>query len=222
LSVKASLLYLGGDDTTFVTKRGFIPTGEMHILLSHTEAPNDPRLFPLLRSAGAIQAGTMIVRLVFTGESARGVRILNITPVVIDRAAPWHGDLFIAAGQGQPQVIQTTLNLDSPIPVVRAGNTDRPYFEQHTITLHANEQEVVDIAVKSSRAFFAYNLKIDYLAGTKARQLLVTDGGRPFKISAFHCVTKAVMAYDYAMTLNGLFQYIPIKYPSKVPGPCST
>src|SRR5450755_2984586 len=57
LSVNTAMYYIGGQDTTFVTKNGFEPSGQLLALMEHTEGVGNPKLFPMFRDAGAIQAG---------------------------------------------------------------------------------------------------------------------------------------------------------------------
>ena len=208
LSVNTTMYYIGGQDTTFVTKNGFEPSGQLLALMEH--AVGNPKLFPMFRDAGAIQAGTMILRFVLTGESSQGIRILNMTPIIVTKGPPWHGDLFAAPNQGSPSNLQALLNFDESFPTVRSGYDGRPYFQERTITLRPGEQEIIIMQVTSNRAYYAFKLKVDYLVGSQARSLTLTDQPGPFEISGFNCTgNNAWASYDHSFALNGLAQYVP-------------
>ena len=218
LSAKTTIFYTGGQDTTFVTKNGFAPQGQLLALMKHTGSTSNPKLFSTFRGAGAIQAGTMLLRLVLTGESSQGIRILNITPIIVARTRPWHGDLFSTGPQGSPSNIQTLLNLDNPFPTVRSSFDGKPYFQERTITLRLGEQEVIIMKVTSSHAYFAFKLGVDYLAGSQPHSLILTDQIKPFEISAFNCTGKNAWAkYSHVFAVNGQFQYVP--YNKAIPCP---
>ena len=211
LSAKTAIFYGGGQDIAFVTKSGFEPQGQLLALMKQPESASNPKLFPMFRDAGAIPAGTMLLRLVLTGESNQTIRVLNITPIIVARTRPWHGDLFSAGGpQGSPPDIQTLLSLDDSFPTVRSGFDGKPYFQQRTITLRPGEQEVIIMQVTSSHAYFAFKLQVDYLAGSRSLSLILTDQAKPFEISAFNCTGKNAWAsYSHAFAVNGLLQYVP-------------
>jgi hypothetical protein len=218
LSAKTTIFYIGGQDTTFVTKNGFGPQGQLLALMKHAGSTSNPKLFPTFRGAGAIQAGTMLLRLVLTGESSQGIRILNVTPIIVARTRPWHGDLFSAGPQGSPSNIQTLLNLDNPFPTVRSSFDGKPYFQERTITLRLGEQEVIIMQVTSSHAYFAFKLGVDYLAGSQPHSLILTDQIKPFEISAINCTgNNAWVKYSHVFAPNGQFQYVP--YNKAIPCP---
>lgn len=135
------------------------------------------------------------MRLVFTGESSQGVRILGITPIILKRAAPWHGDLFMFPPQGEAPSVRTSLNLDGTFPTVMDNATGRPYFEEKTITLQRAEQEVVIMQASATRGYVAYRLRIDYLIGTQQRDVVISDRGKPFELSAANCIRKNTESY---------------------------
>ena len=195
LDVETSTFYLPGFDTAFVTKNTFEPTGKVAATL--VNAPSAAYL-SIFHDVGAINEGSTALRLIFTGESQQGVRILNITPIILKRAAPWRGDLFAFPLQGEKPTIQTSFNLDDTFPTVKDGATGRPYFEEKTITLKQGEQEVVIMQVMASRGYVAYMLRVDYLVGAQQRNVTLNDHGRPFELSAVNCPSKDVASYGRA------------------------
>ena len=191
LDVQSSLFWLPGVDTFFITKNVFQPSGQVAATLVNQSGTAYLSIF---RSIGAVNQAQTVLRLIFTGESSQGIRILNITPVITKRAAPWRGDLFEFPIQGVAPTIKTSLDLDSDLPVVEDG-TGRPYFEDNTITLQEGEQEVFFVQVTASRGFVAYELRVDYLIGSQERDITVTDHGQPFELSAVNCVRKDIESY---------------------------
>lgn len=194
LDVQTSTFFLVGVDTAFVTKNTFEPNGQIAAALVNAESPVYLSIF---RNAGAINEQSTALRLVFSGESTQGVRILDITPVILKRAPPWHGDLFGFYPQGTEPTVQTSLDLDDTFPAVTDSATGRPYFEEKTIILRQGEQEVVIMRVTASRGYVAYELKVEYLVGTQERSVTLTDRGRPFELSAVNCPLKNVMSYGH-------------------------
>jgi hypothetical protein len=192
LNVQSSTFYVPGIDTYFVTKNTFQPTGQ--IAATVVNAPSAEYL-SVFRNVGAINQTWTVLRLVFTGESQQGIRILNITPIIVKRAPPWHGDLFLFPIQGEAPSVQTSLNLDDTFPTVMDSATGRPYFEEKTITLQQGEQEVVIIQITATRGYVAYTLRIDYLVGTQQRDVIINDHGQPFELSAVNCIRKNVESY---------------------------
>jgi hypothetical protein len=192
LDVLSSTFYVPGVDTFFVTNRTFQPAGQVAATL--VNAPS-PAYLSIFRNAGAVNQAQTVLRLVFTGESRQGIRILNITPIIRKRAAPWHGDLFMFPPQGEAPTVRTSLDLDNTFPTVKDSATGQPYFEGKTITLQQGEQEVVIMQVTANRGFVAYALRVDYLVGTQQRDIIINDHGQPFELSAVNCVRKNFESY---------------------------
>jgi len=197
LDVLSSTFYVGAVDTFFITKNAFQPTGQVAAALVNSPSPTWLSIF---HNVGAINQRRTVLRLVFTGESPQGVRILNITPIILKRADPWHGDLFAFGAQGEPPTVRVGLDLDSAFPTVMDSATGQPYFEEKTITLKQGEQEVVIMQVTATRGFVAYALRVDYLVGTQQREIIIEDHGQPFELSAVNCVRKDVESYDRVYT----------------------
>jgi hypothetical protein len=192
LDIQSSTFWLPGVDTFFVTKNTFQPTGQVAATL--VNAPSIAYL-SIFRSTGAVNQARAVLRLIFTGESRQGIRILNITPIILMRTAPWHGDLFEFPLQGVAPSLKIDLDLDSTFPAVKDSATGQPYFEENTITLRQGEQQVVIIQVNASHSFIAYKLKVEYLAGTQQRYVVISDHKQPFELSAVNCVRKNFESY---------------------------
>jgi hypothetical protein len=192
LDIQSSTFWLPGVNTFFVTKNTFQPTGQVAATL--TNAPSIAYL-SIFRNAGAVNQSRTVLRLIFTGESRQGIRILNITPIILMRAAPWHGDLFEFPLQGVAPTLNTDLDLDGTFPAVKKSATGQPYFEENTITLRQGEQQVVIMQVDASRGFVAYKLQVDYLVGTQQRDAVISDHGQPFELSAANCIRKNFESY---------------------------
>jgi hypothetical protein len=197
LDVQSSIFLDPGIDSFFVTKNTFQPTGQ--VAATFVNAP-DPGYLSIFHSVGAINQGSSVLRLIFTGESKQGIRILNIAPIILKRAAPWHGDLFEFPLQGIAPTVQTNLNLDDTLPVVTDGKTGQPYFANDTITLRQGEQEVVIMRVTATQGYVAYTLRVDYLVGTQQHDVIISDQGKPFELSAVNCIRKDVESYGAVFT----------------------
>lgn len=216
LTVQSSTFFEPGVDTSFVTQNKFEPTGQLAAAL--VNAPSIAYL-SIFYNAGAINLAQTVLRLVFTGESQQGVRILNITPIILKRAAPWHGDLFYFPLQGEAPIIRTSLDVDDSFPTVTDSATDQPYFEEKTITLHQGEQAVVTTQVTATRGFVAFTLRVDYLVGTQQREITITNRGRPFELSAVNCIRKNFMSYS--LVFSGLNQTLnDAQQPSQFQATC--
>jgi hypothetical protein len=192
LDVLSSTFVDPGIDTVFVTKNTFQPTGQIAAILV-----GDPGIsaVSILYNTGAINLAQMDLQLVLTGEIRQGIRILDITPIILKRTAPWHGDLFAFGDQGIAQNIQTSLDLDSAFPAVMDDATGRPYFEENTLTLKQGEQEVVIMKVVETRGFVAFKLRVDYLVGSQQRYVVINNHGQPFELSAANCIRKNFESY---------------------------
>jgi hypothetical protein len=192
LDVQSSTFLDPGIDTFFITNDTFQPTGPAAAALVST--PNAD-LFSTFRSFEAINQGSSVLQLIFTGESKQEIRILSINPIIIKRTAPWHGDLFEFPLQGITPTVQTNLNLDDNIPIVIDGKTGQPYFIEKKITLQKGEQEVVIMRVTATQGFVAYTLRVDYLVGIQQRDVMISDQGQPFELSAVNCIHKNTQSY---------------------------
>jgi hypothetical protein len=82
-----------------------------------------------------------------------------------------------------------------------------PFFRGETITLADHEQQVLDIRAQVTRTSATFDLDISYIVGTAStdyHQLVVSDGGQPFRVTGMPSGTKSgTVSYQAAYTVNG-------------------
>jgi hypothetical protein len=85
--------------------------------------------------------------------------------------------------------------------------------------LQQGEQEVVIMRVTATRGFVAYTLRVDYLVGTQQRDVIISDQGQPFEVSAVNCIRKNTQSYGAVYT--GLVATVSnARLPSKFQADC--
>lgn len=178
-----------------------------------------PSVVPLLRAADGANLEKLTVQLVVEGRRNQEIRILNIHPIIITRAAPLDGTLFFLPPQGNQPTLQMATNLDAPIPIIstvdtKGHPTHDAYFEKNSISLRDTEQQTLNIRATSARFAVTFTLRIDYSIGGRQESQTVTDHGHPFHVSAPHCGTGAgIVSYEHVFALQGDFSALPVPDP---------
>lgn len=206
----------------------FQPDASLRGLLAQPGAAASPQFRDRLRANGGVNVDTLSIRLVVQGKRNQQVRIVGISPDSLHRAAPLAGTIFNVPPQAGAPTMRMIFNLDEVNPVARNVGSDETsgqgtkdtgaFFGDTTITLHDGEQEVIVIRATTAHFYATFNLKIDYLVGTTKKSVIVTNHGRPFRVTGEHCgATPGTLDYQRSFTLQGDFSLTPDSNPHHIP-----
>jgi hypothetical protein len=186
----------------------------------------DPEFGQNLYEAGGIRMSPVNLEVVVTGHRNQEIRMLDICPVIIKRSDPVGGSAFLLAGQGESDILEMVIDFDAPNPITResadeanSGEPDpgAPYFNNHKITVHDNEQVVIMIPIRVTRYYVEFDLKFDYLIGTEEKSLTVDNDGQHFRVTGLQTgPDPESLPYQRVYIMRGDFSICPITDPSQM------
>jgi hypothetical protein len=96
------------------------------------------------------------------------------------------------------------------------------FFDNETIHLADHEQQVLNIRAQVTQSFAAFDLEIDYIVGNASdniHQLVVSDHGRPFRVTGMPLGAKpGTVSYQAAYAVNGgNYSMCPVPDPRLIP-----
>lgn len=187
-------------------------------------APDDPirsqvdsdaalRLVRQERAAGAVPVPYLRVRLILEGRRNQQIQITDLGVTGSRIGPPARGTLVGLSEEGGTDNEEIIFDLGDAIPIAvdaKAGAdaADRGYFRRRSVSLTDREQVVMLARFTARRNTSAqFDLRLDYTIGGQARQQLVDNDGRHFRVSAPSCASRH-LDYDHAYlmteTTNGL------------------
>jgi hypothetical protein len=113
------------------------------------------------------------------------VRILQMSADVVARHAPLSGTIVVLPSQGGEPDTAITFRLDSANPVGLNGQGAQPYFQDRTFVFAPHEQDTFKLEGWTAKSAIQWKVKITFLERGHVRSLLVQDGSRPFRVTAF-------------------------------------
>lgn len=144
--------------------------------------PDDPQYDSWFTSRGGVVPSPAVLKLVVEGNRPHPVLIIDIG--IIDHCtAALNGTLFSNGANGGSVGdlgVRFDLNLARPVPV--NGSVGGSYFTAHSISLQKSEQAIFQVVSNSSR-YCQYRITLTVVDGTKTLTEVVSDNGRPFKVS---------------------------------------
>ena len=227
LTVTASPEYLNDEGRTLATPSGSQPGPPLLSLMSQPMAAVSSQFLREVRAIGGVNVQDLSVQLIVTGQSSQGVRIIDVRPVSLHRAAPLGGTLFWIPAQAGAASIRMMFNLNELEPIARqAKSTDfgwepgNPFFDSETITLAKGEQQVLAIRALVNQFYATFDLEIDYIVGSDSaniHKIIVSDHGQPFRVTGMHPGIKPnTLSYQDAFELDGNYGLCQISKPGEI------
>ncbi|WP_445394841.1 hypothetical protein ACSMX9_16325 [Streptomyces sp. LE64] len=187
-------VYLDDEGRTKATRTEYRPNRRMLDALGRPGMAASPEFENAMQEAEAVHVDKLTLRLVLTAHRNQQVNVIDITPEIVERSAPWSGTLFSVPSEAGSPTMNMIFDMDRPLPVARDAAFDdktnelvggKPFFAQRTITLRDTKQQVVFVRATADRHYVAFRLKVTYMLGGQRKTTTVDDLGRPFRLTAF-------------------------------------
>lgn len=139
---------------------------------------------------GAVDMGSVEVRLALSGNRAETVRIVDMTPVSDCSQPPYSGALFVSPPAGGESITRLSFDLDDPNPVAKTTNVEdgtfeeEPYFANNTMSLKQDEQQVFIVTATTQLHLCSFELELSILEDGETRTQTIDDNGSPFQVTA--------------------------------------
>jgi len=248
LVVTAEPEFMDDQGLTMATGNGG-PLGQQLVkTLSQPFVAGSPIYTKEMNAIGAVYVDELSIRLVVTGESSQGIRIVDIRPISLRRSPPLAGTIFIVPSQAGSVTIPMMFNLDEATPVARhiiksaneqaqpdpehmingfieGPEPGSPFFDGETITLSKAEQQVLSIRVQVAKFYAAFDLEIDYVIGKSSivHTMVLANHGQPFQVTGLHSGSQRnTMSYQQAFYLQNNFSLCKLANPRLIPTMLST
>ncbi|MFG3439244.1 hypothetical protein ACGF0J_18525 [Nonomuraea sp. NPDC047897] len=113
------------------------------------------------------------------------LRIVDVKPRVLTRAARSDGALLEATTAGEVDTVELAADLDRPAPrFTTSDDPDVPYFVTKQIDLKRDERVTLSLAIKGRRAYYEFDLLATVLAADRTEQVVINGpGGSPFRLT---------------------------------------
>jgi TIR domain len=208
LGVIAEPVTLNDQGFTMATANSGVPDDQILHMMPEPQIAASPKFIAAIRAAGGVNVEASTIRLLVSGHSRQGIRIVSIEPVALHRTAPLSGTLYLIPSQGAEATLRMMFDLDELDPIARkiGGTADpgthdprqelagfirglRPgsdFFEDQTIHLRYNEQQGINLRMQITHWYATFDLEIDYYVGTSSdvlHKLILQNDGHPFSIT---------------------------------------
>lgn len=151
-----------------------------------------------LRAAGAFYVGSFEIQVAIQTKSDLPVRITDVRPTDIRRSNSISSTLILFPGGGDTDPYRMVFDMNDPTPRAKeTEDSDKPgtlYFANHTLFATNNEDVVLSIKVVMGSGSGQFAIAAEYSIGGEVKQLVITDEGRPFRLSAFNCAPGSAFA----------------------------
>lgn len=177
----------------------------------------------VLRSSGAADLEDLSVQVTLVNPRREQIRVLDMKVIDVQRTTPLSGTLFVAPPQeGQADLMMMTdfdqarPEVDSILPaegpVYRPG---QPYFDGHSISLGAGEQQVLMYRAHVTKYSVTFKLEIDYLIGGTEKSQVIDNAGKPFAVTGVHTNSAdGYWSYQRIFDMGGDLQYCAMMDPT--------
>ncbi len=158
-----------------------------------------------VRAHGGAADGYVNIKLILEGNRDQPIRILDMRPLKTCRD-PYTGTLVYSPSAGADDTVRVGMDLDQPVTVARAlqsGEWGGPYFQQKTVSLTRGEQQAFEITALTNRYYCEFTLQFTVLDGSQTITQVVSDHGKPFRVSAVAVAAGAVAFSRFAALYVG-------------------
>ncbi|MBV8892057.1 MAG: hypothetical protein JO266_08835 [Acidobacteria bacterium] len=230
LSATADIIYMDDQGNSMVLPGDFQPDPQLRRMMAQSNGAKSPQVISRLREAGGADVENLTVRVILQGRRNQQIRILNVRPILLTRTDPLNGTLFFSPPQEGDATLRMMFNLDEPTPIAHEsiqkdekGNgiplkPGPPFFENTTISLNDNEQQVLVIRAEAKQHYVVFDLAIDYRIGDSDKTIVVSYNGHPFRITGMHYgPTRDTYSYQRAFGMTGDYSYCAAIEPRAIP-----
>lgn len=136
--------------------------------------PNDS--WPtFLDDHGGAPVGSLMVKMVFTGQRDDQVRVTDIQLSKAETGSVLNGSVIQLSSQGEAQSIKMSANLDEARPRI-LGEDGKPYFVSGgNIDLKKGEQQTLQLTLTAEERFHRWSFAIDYVDERGQSQRIFVD-----------------------------------------------
>ncbi|MEV4895546.1 hypothetical protein AB0K48_39855 [Nonomuraea sp. NPDC055795] len=128
--------------------------------------------------------GDMTATVVLTGNRS-SVRIIDVEPRVLTRAAPSDGALLSPGNAGETGTVELVADLDRrPVRFAAKNDLGTAYFSKKQIDLKRDEVVTLVLSVTGGKAYYEFDLVATVLAGDRSEQIVINGpDGMPFRLT---------------------------------------
>ncbi|MEU1728968.1 hypothetical protein [Nonomuraea sp. NPDC005692] len=113
------------------------------------------------------------------------LRIIDVKPRVLTRAAPSDGALLVPGTAGQPGTVELVADLDRrPVRFALKKDPGTAYFSKKQIDLKRDEMVTLVLSIAGVKAYYEFDLVATVLAGDRSEEIVINGpGGTPFRLT---------------------------------------
>lgn len=139
-----------------------------------------------LRQHGAVDGGSVKIKIVVRGNADRGVDIVGMEAEK-SCSAPLRGTMFYDPSAGEVENVPIGFDLDAPTSRAEGeveGEWRGDYFSEKTVKLAKGESITFQVAASTRRSYCEFSLSMETLSEGKLATHMIDDHGSPFRVSA--------------------------------------
>jgi hypothetical protein len=187
ITVRALQLERRPSDSFLFEKPLDLTDADLEAMNAATQNATAPAAFDdWARAHGGAADDYVNIKLVLEGNRDQPIRILDMVPLKTCRD-PYTGTLVYSPSAGADSTVRVGLDLDQPVTVARSlheGQWGGPYFQEKTVSLTRGEQQAFEITAQTIRYACEFTLQFTVLDGSQTITQVVSDHGKPFRVSA--------------------------------------
>ncbi|MFC4016041.1 hypothetical protein ACFOY2_53140 [Nonomuraea purpurea] len=170
------------DERPLVLREPVTDPRDRAILLG--KAVSDADVAAMLARHHVATIGDMTATVVLTGNRS-SVRIIDIEPRVLTRAAPSDGAYLVPGTAGETGTVELIADLDRrPVRFATKEDPRTAYFTKKQIDLKHDEVVTLSLSIVGAKAYYEFDLVATVLAGDRSEKIVINGpGGVPFRLT---------------------------------------
>lgn len=170
------------DERPLVLREPVTDARDRAILLG--KAASDAEVAAMLARHHVATIEKMTATVVLTGNRS-SLRIIDIEPRVLTRAAPSDGALLLPGNAGETGTVELVADLDRrPVRFVTKEDPRTAYFRKKQIDLKRDEAVTLSLSIVGVKAYYEFDLVVTVLAGERSEEIVINGpGGTPFRLT---------------------------------------
>ncbi|MEV5894741.1 hypothetical protein [Nonomuraea fuscirosea] len=170
------------DERPLVLREPVTDARDRAILLG--KAASDTDVAAMLARHHVATIKKMTATVVLTGNRS-SLRIIDVEPRVLTRAAPSDGALLVPGNAGEAGTVELVADLDRrPVRFVTKEDPRTAYFRKKQIDLKRDEMVTLSLSIVGVKAYYEFDLVATVLAGERSEKIVINGpGGTPFRLT---------------------------------------
>ncbi|MFB4271633.1 hypothetical protein [Nonomuraea sp. GTA35] len=170
------------DERPLVLREPVTDARDRAILLG--KAASDTALAAMLARHHVATIEEMTATVVLVGNRS-SLRIIDIEPRVLTRAAPSDGALLVPGGAGETGTVELVADLDRrPVRFTTKEDPGTAYFTKKQIDLKRDEVVTLSLSIVGAKAYYEFDLVATVLTGGRSEEIVINGpGGTPFRLT---------------------------------------